>query len=178
MIEFEALAIKINTNELHAIFLLKKNIQSNIIKIILRYLPIAALKTLKEQKITIISVGQGYKPMEGQYDYKTGTRTTYRERGQPMDIRKSNNNFKDRKLKCFSCNKYGYIAKKYQKKKKKETRKCFKCNKERHIAKDCKEKQLMKKQKVQKESDNEKEDNKKKGFGKDLKQAWYKRSLL
>ena len=48
MIEFEALAIKINTNELHAIFLLKKNIQSNIIKIILRYLPIAALKTLKE----------------------------------------------------------------------------------------------------------------------------------
>ncbi len=36
----------------------------------------------------------------------------------------------------------------------------------------------MKKQKVQEESDNEKEDNKKKGFGKDLKQAWYERSLL
>ena len=49
-------------------------------------------------------------------------------------------------------------------------RKCFKCDKEGHIVKDCKEKQLMKKQKVQEELDN-KEDNKEKdqkGFGKDL----------
>ena len=65
------------------------------------------------------------------------------------------------------------------KKKEKETRKCFKCNKERHIIKNCKGKQSMKKQKVQEESnDEDKENNNKKDFGKDLKQAQYKRSFL
>ena len=67
-----------------------------------------------------------------------------------MDIRKSNNNFKDRK------------------KKEKKTRKCFKYDKEGYIAKDYKGKQSMKKQKIQEKLDN-KEDNKKKNFGKDLK---------
>jgi len=46
------------------------------------------------------------------------------------------------------------------KKKERETRRCFKCNKEEHIAKDYKGTQSMKKQKIQKESDN-KDDNKK-----------------
>ena len=41
MIEFDALAMKTDTDELHAIFLLKKNVQQDIIKIILGYLPIA-----------------------------------------------------------------------------------------------------------------------------------------
>jgi len=41
------------------------------------------------------------------------------------------------------------------KKKERETRKCFKCDKEGHIAKNCKGTQLMKKQKIQEESDNE-----------------------
>ena len=36
---------------------------------------------------------------------------TYGERGQPMDIRKSNNNFKDGKPKCFNCNKYRHMVK-------------------------------------------------------------------
>ena len=35
MIEFNALAMKADTDELHAIFLLKKNVQQNIIKTIL-----------------------------------------------------------------------------------------------------------------------------------------------
>jgi len=48
MIEFEVLAMKADTDELHAIFLLKKNVQHNIIKTILGYPPIAALETLKE----------------------------------------------------------------------------------------------------------------------------------
>jgi len=104
------------------------------------YLPIAALKMLEEWKVVIISVKQSYKSMEGQYNYKTGTGMIYKEKGQPMNIGKSNNNFKDRKLKCFNCNKYGHMAKKCWKKKEKETRKCFKCNKEEHIAKNCKEK--------------------------------------
>ena len=38
MIEFKVLAMKVDTDELHTIFLLKKNIQPNIIKIILGYL--------------------------------------------------------------------------------------------------------------------------------------------
>jgi len=57
-----------------------------------------------------------------------------------MDIGKSNNNFKDGKLKCFNCNKYGHIAKECWKKKKKDMRKYFKYEKMGHIAKDCKEK--------------------------------------
>ena len=43
MIEFDALAIKADTDELHTIFLLKKNIWQDIIKTILGYLPIAVL---------------------------------------------------------------------------------------------------------------------------------------
>ena len=76
--------------------------------------------------------------MEEQYEYKTKIEMTYRGRGQPIDIGKSNNNFKDRKLKCFNCNKYGHMAKKCWKKKEKKTKKCFKCDKEEHIVKNCK----------------------------------------
>jgi len=111
IIEFEALAMKVDTDELHAIFLLKKNAQYDIIKMILGYSPIAIPKTLKEWKVVITSVGQGYESTEGQHDYKTSTGTTYGGRGQPMDIGKSNDNFKNRKPKCFNCNKYGHMAK-------------------------------------------------------------------
>jgi len=96
-----------------------------------------------------MSVGQGYKSTEGCHDYKTSTGTTYGGRGQPMDIGKSNKNFKDRKPKYFNCNKYRHMAKECQSKKKEyETRKCFKCEKEGHITKDCKGTQLMKKRRV------------------------------
>jgi len=65
------------------------------------------------------------------------------------------------------------MAKKCQsKKKERETRKCFKCD-EGYIAKNCKRKQSMKKHRVQEELDNEDNDersnNKKQGFGEDLK---------
>ena len=140
MIEFKALAMKVNTDELYAIFLLKKNVQPNIIKTILGYSPIAVLETLKEWKVAITSVGQGYESTEEQNDYKTETGTTYSGWGQPMDIGKSNNNFKDGKLMYLNCNKYGHVAKECWKKKEKEMRKCFKCNKKGHIAKDYKEK--------------------------------------
>ena len=65
MIEFKALAMKANTDNLHTIFLLKKNIRHDIIKTILGYLPIAMPETLKEWKVAITSVGQGYKSTEG-----------------------------------------------------------------------------------------------------------------
>jgi len=60
----------------------------------------------------ITSIGQGYEFTEGQHDYKTNTGTTYGRREQPMDIGKSNDNFKDGKPKCFNCNKYRHMAKK------------------------------------------------------------------
>ena len=57
--------MKADTNELYTIFLLKKNVQADIIKTILGYLPIAALETLKEWKVAIISVGQEYEFTKG-----------------------------------------------------------------------------------------------------------------
>ena len=137
---------------------------------ILGYPPIAMSETLKEWKVVIISVGQGYESTEGRHDYKTGTRTTYGGRGQPMDIGKSNDNFKDRKPKCFNCNKYGHMAKECRSEKKEhETRTYFKWEKKGHIARDCKGKQTMKKHKIrEEESDEEDKNNKEQGFGKDL----------
>ena len=48
IIKFEALAMKADTDELHAIFLLKKNARQDIIKIILGYPSMAMPETLKE----------------------------------------------------------------------------------------------------------------------------------
>jgi len=111
IIEFKALAMKADTDELHTIFLLKKNVQHDIIKMILGYPHIAMPETLKEWKVAIILVEQGYESTEGRHDYKTSTGMTYGGQGQPMDIGKSNDNFKDGKPKCFNCNKYEHITK-------------------------------------------------------------------
>jgi len=77
IIKFEALAMKADTDELHAIFLLKKNVRHDIIKTILGYPPIAMPETLKEWKVVIMSVGQGYESTEERHDYKTSTGTIY-----------------------------------------------------------------------------------------------------
>ena len=77
MIEFDILAIKADTDELHAIFLLKKNIQQDIIKTILGYPLIAMPESLKEWKVAITSVEQEYESTEECHNYKTSTRTTY-----------------------------------------------------------------------------------------------------
>ena len=118
IIEFEALATKADTDKLYAIFLLKKSARQDIIKTILGYLPIAMPETLKEWKVAITLVEQGYKSMEGRHDYKTSIGTTYGSKRQPMDIGRSNNNFKDGKPKCFNCNKYRHMAKNCRGKKK------------------------------------------------------------
>jgi len=57
IIEFEALAMNADTDELHVIFLLKKNAWHDIIKTILGYPPIAMPETLKEWKVAITSIG-------------------------------------------------------------------------------------------------------------------------
>ena len=89
---------------------MKKSARQDIIKTILGYLPIAMPETLKEWKVAITLVEQGYKSMEGRHDYKTSIGTTYGSKRQPMDIGRSNNNFKDGKPKCFNCNKYRHMA--------------------------------------------------------------------
>ena len=61
--------------------------------------------------MAITSVEQEYKSTEGRHDYKTETGTTYGGQKQPMNIGKSNNNFKDRKPKYFNYNKYGHMVK-------------------------------------------------------------------
>ena len=116
MIKFEALAIKAETDDLYVIFLLKKNVQMDIIKIILGYPPMAAPETLRKQKVAITSIEQGYKSTESQQDYKIRTRTTYRGRDIPMNIGKTKDNFdKDRKLRCFNYNVYRHMVKNYKK---------------------------------------------------------------
>ena len=137
--EFKTLAMKVETNNIHTIFLLKKNVRSDIIKTILEYLPIAVPESLKEWKIVITSVKQWYESIEGRKDYWMGSRITYGGRGALIDIRKAKDNYdKDRKPRCFNYNIYGHIAKNCRKlKKKKETRKCYKCNKVGHLAKNC-----------------------------------------
>ena len=98
----------------------------------------AAPEILKEWKIAIISVGQGYESIEEWQDYRTGTRTIYTEKDISIDIRKAKYNFdKDRKPKCFNCNIYRYMAKDCQKPKKEwDTRKCYKYKKIGYITKD------------------------------------------
>ena len=73
--------MKVDTDELYTIFLLKKNTQQNIIKMILGYPPIAMSEILKEWKMAITLVGQRYESTEGQHDYKTSTGITYGGRG-------------------------------------------------------------------------------------------------
>jgi len=77
MIKFKILAIKANTDELHAIFLLKKNMWADIIKTILEYLLIVAPETLKEWKVAITSVRQGYEFTERWQDDKIESDITY-----------------------------------------------------------------------------------------------------
>ena len=104
--------MKAETDEIHMIFLLKKNIRTDIIKIILGYPPMAASKTLREWKVEITLVKQGYESIKSQQDYRTRTEITYGGRDTPMDIGKARENFnKDRKLRCFNCNTYRYMAK-------------------------------------------------------------------
>ena len=57
MIKFDVLAMKAETDDMYTIFLLKKNVQADIIKTILGYPPMTAPDTLKECKVAITLVG-------------------------------------------------------------------------------------------------------------------------
>ena len=102
----------------------------------------AASDTLKEWKVAITSVGQGYESIESWHNYETSIKTTFGGQGAPIDIRKAQDNFDENgKLRCFNCNAYGHMVRECRKpKKKKETRKCYKCDKVGYLAKDCRSK--------------------------------------
>lgn len=86
-----------------------------------------------------------------------------------MEIGKSKDNYnKDRKPRYFNYNVYRHIEKDYQKlKKEREIRKCYKCNKVGYFTKYCKLGQKIKNRSIQEDLD-DKDNNKKKGFVKDL----------
>ena len=90
--------------------MLKKNIQ---VDTILGYLLITAPETLKKWKVAITLVGQEYKSIERQYNYKTEIEMIYGKRSLLIDIGKSNEDFKDGKPKCFNYKIYEHIAKNY-----------------------------------------------------------------
>ena len=52
-----------------------------------------APETLREWKVTITSIRQGYKSTESRQNYRTRTGMIYRGRGTPMDIGKAKDNF-------------------------------------------------------------------------------------
>ena len=114
IIEFEVLAMKADIDELYTAFLLKKNVWADIIKTILGYPPIVVSKMLKEWKVEITLVRQGYESMESQPDYRTSTEIISGEQEALIDIEKSKDNFdKDRKSRCFNCSIYEHMAKEY-----------------------------------------------------------------
>ena len=105
MIKFEVLTMKIETDNMYIIFLLKKNIRSDIIKIILGYPSIAVPEILKKWKVTITSIKQRHESIESRHNYRTGIDITYRGREVSIEIDKSKDNYdKDRKPKYFNCN--------------------------------------------------------------------------
>jgi len=60
LIEFMALVSKAQTDDQHAIFLLKKNVNREIIRAIIAYPLTQAPKSLEQWKMAITAVGQGY----------------------------------------------------------------------------------------------------------------------
>jgi len=81
-----ALASKAQTDDQHAIFLLKKNINREIIRAIIAYPPTQAPKSLEQWKVAITAVEQEYEWTNIHYDYRTGSEITYEGMGKPMEI--------------------------------------------------------------------------------------------
>ena len=89
--------MKAETNDMHIIFLLKKNVRSDIIKTILGYPSIITSEIFKEWKVVMILVGQKCKSTKGKQDYRTGSKITYKERGVLINIGKFKDSYKKRR---------------------------------------------------------------------------------
>ena len=155
-----ALASKAQIDNQHVIFLLKKNINREIIRAIIAYPLTQPPKSLKQWKVAITAVEQGYEWTNIYYDYRTGSGITYGGMGKPMEIEQQQNNRQGCKAKCYNCNRFGHMAKDCQQpKKEKKLQQCFKCGKEGHIAIGYRSPQQMKTRSSQKEEE-EKEEQK------------------
>jgi len=131
LIEFMALASKAQIDDQHAIFLLKKNINQEIIRAIIAYPPTQAPKSLEQWKVAIIAVGQESEWTNICYDYRTGSGITYGEMDKLIEIGQQKNNKQRHKPKCYNCNRFGHMEKDCrQPKKEKKPQGCFKCGKE------------------------------------------------
>ena len=111
LIEFMALVSKAQIDDQHAIFLLKRNINREIIRAIIAYSPTQILKSLEQQKVAITAVGQEYEWTNIRYDYRIGSGIIYGGMGKPMEIEQQQNNRQGHKPKCYNCNKFRHIAK-------------------------------------------------------------------
>jgi hypothetical protein len=141
IIRFGVLRDTSKIDQTHAIFLLKRHVKSDIIKIIMGYPPVAIPSDLKEWISAIQSVGKGQKATQICHDLLTPTGVTYGGSGQPMEIgRKKLVWSKDGTPQCYRCDQYGHIGKECPTKPKKGNNNCFACGKFRHKAADCRSK--------------------------------------
>jgi hypothetical protein len=151
VIRFGVLRETSNIDETHTIFLLKRHVKSDIIKIIMGYPPVAIPSDLKEWFTAIQSVRKGQEATQIGHDLLTPTRVTYRGSRQPMEIgRKKLVWSKDGTPQCYRCDQYSHIGKECPTKPKKGNNNCFACRKFGHRAADCRSKGKMQfKMKVQ-----------------------------
>jgi hypothetical protein len=141
IIRFGVLKDTSKIDETHAIFLLKRHVKSDIIKIIMGYPPVAIPSDLSEWILAIQSVRKGQEATQICHDLLTPTGVTYRGSGQPMETgRKKLVWSKDGTPQCYRCNQYGHIGKECPTKPKKGNNNCFTCGKFGHKAADCRSK--------------------------------------
>ena len=164
LIEFHVLKIRADTDDLHAIFLLKKHARRDIIKTILGYPASSIPITYTDWKKAILSVGQGYESTETPQQ-RTGTGITYGGTGQPMEIGRQMPAFNEKgQPKCFKCNKYGHMAKECRGGNVKGGRKCYNCDKEGHFSKNCRAPRKNRIRSMAEEEDEEVETQSEQGF--------------
>jgi hypothetical protein len=137
LIKFHILKMTSKTNDVHAIFLLKKNIRQDIIQTILGYPPTTIPDNITEWLEAIKSVRMGYKANEMRKDIRTESGITYGGSGLPMEIGKRKFLWNNKgEPKCYKCELYGHMGKNCPNKKNSNV-KCYRCGKFGHMSKSC-----------------------------------------
>jgi hypothetical protein len=136
IIKFGVLKKTAKIDDQHTIFLLKRHVKHDIIKVILGYPPIAIPSVLDEWIEAIQSVGKGQESTQTCHNILTPTGVIYGGKGQPMEIGRTKFEWnKDGTPKCYKCDQFGHIGRECPKKF--QGVKCHGCGKFGHIVKDC-----------------------------------------